>query len=188
MQQNIVIPGFGHEQQTSPYPEVCSAFSQNGDVHFININWQKEKFTDFLKIARQQIVHEEVNNMFGFSFGAMIALIIAGEIKVNNLYLASVSPYFCETLCYLPHEWRKEFGCDLIKDFENYSLTKSLEKINRNTNVSIFIGEEEEEVVREQTKVIKDGFKKINYYRIKSCKHDLSCPNYYRKVIEVINS
>lgn len=92
--------------------------------------------------------------LFGFSLGAMIALIASTKVDVDNLILCSPSGYFKEYISLLSAEdmgWAKEH----LKDFESWSAIEII-KSSKASNGYILAGENELKMWPDFKKWIED--------------------------------
>ena len=95
----FLIPGFKTQITDSFYKELVSYLkSKNYTVQPVPITWNNRTVT---KNAEEFVNYFEknkgkVNYVLGFSYGAVISLIVAERIKLNKLILCSLSPNFKE--------------------------------------------------------------------------------------------
>jgi len=93
----------------------------------IRIDWQRHVMSDYVAQFKQQYQKDqaEKNVVLGFSFGAMIALISAGELRPDKLVLCSLSPYFREDLKKMQATMSKHdasvIGRHRMEDFQQFS-------------------------------------------------------------------
>lgn len=81
-----IIPALGDTPADRPYRKLSKALEEGGfDVVGVNINWYKP-------ISEQTFRVEPDAYVFGFSFGAVIAYLIARKYRCEKVILASTSP------------------------------------------------------------------------------------------------
>ena len=122
--------------------------------------------------------------IFGFSFGAFIAVVIASKRKLLpiDLILCSLSPYFNEDIEYLPENWKKELGDDGIKDFSRYTFPKNLK-----ARTLIFVGEKEHKIVRDRATRAYEAIKgRKSLLVVPNARHDISKNDYAKVVVKAV--
>lgn len=140
-----IIPGNTENEESQPYPKIVEMYKKRGDiVKVLNIDWSQPTLTDFLNEGREFFDHQEddIINIFGFSFGAMMALVYATELQVNELILCSVSPFFKEIIDDLPQEYFDYYSETLMDDFRKYSIEAYVPKLKQK-KLSIMVGQNE---------------------------------------------
>jgi pimeloyl-ACP methyl ester carboxylesterase len=96
-----VIPGFGDSPSGKPYINVRKCFENAGvQCKVVSIRWKYNSVFDYVDqfmITYRPRKNSEVY-IFGFSFGALIALMVSTYINPTKLYLCSLSPFFQEDI------------------------------------------------------------------------------------------
>lgn len=141
----FIIPGFKEKISDKQYVALRKMFVVKGfDVKMVPIVWDRRVMTDwvaqFLDFFQKN--KGKKNMIFGFSFGAMIALITAKDTRPDRLFLCSLSPYFAEDLLKIPNWWKKFMGHRRVTDFAKYSMKSAAKGVSSKTTV--FIGEAEQ--------------------------------------------
>lgn len=185
-----IIPGFTHSTNAKEYKDVAKIFeSREIKTVPIKIHWKYRTMTDYLDEFLSQLKHDQNDEiyLFGFSFGAMIALITAVKIKPRVLILASLSPYFKEDLPKMKTLWKINIGKKRIVDFKNYSFSEIAKKINCQT--ILLAGEKECQKYERLKYRVKDTHKKIKkngLIIIPNAKHDIGQKEYLEVIKNVI--
>ena len=118
-----MIAGFKHAATEPQYEWMRAFFADRGyTVHVPEIDWNNKVMSDYVRQFSEYFGQHksDTNHVLGFSFGAMIALITAPELKPDRLLLCSLSPYFSEDLGTLKPSWEKVLGHRRLSDFENF--------------------------------------------------------------------
>lgn len=185
----IIIPGFGCNGRPE-YKKIASFFKEKGIKPLpLNINWKRTSVSDWfpeaLNFYEQNCKGEEVY-MLGFSFGAMIALLLAQQVKVKKLFVCSLSPYFKEDLPFLKEWWKKSLGKKKIRDFSNLSFSKI--KIPSTTTVYLIKGSLEGAEIDRRFDQAKKKFKPKKSVSIESVNHDISDKKYLETIKNLLIS
>jgi pimeloyl-ACP methyl ester carboxylesterase len=125
------------------------------------------------------------DSLFGFSFGAMVAMVLASRFQFSTLYLASMSPFFRLQLATLPQSWQRSIGTNRVKDFATYDLQRLASTISAST--IFFIGELESQKWPLMLESVEMANRLINTSRIVNVPktgHDLASQNYIRSIAE----
>jgi hypothetical protein len=81
-----IIPGLGERCDESQYQDLAQALEKKGySVHQVNPNWYRPLLEQIFPVEKDAIV-------FGFSFGAIIAYLVAQKYPCKKVLLASLSP------------------------------------------------------------------------------------------------
>ena len=186
-----LIPGLGEKGTELGYKELVVAAKLFGfRVVIIKPDWRVPLMSDLIRRSLRKIDADVKKNkpdhvtIFGFSFGAFIAVIIASKRKLLpiDLILCSLSPYFNEDIEYLPENWKKELGNDRIKDFSKHFFPKGLK-----INTQIFVGKKEWPLIIKRAKLAYKLFVgKKNLILISGAVHDFNKTNYHHVVINKI--
>jgi len=181
-----IIPGFGESIKEKPYSQISSFFIKNGiNPILIKINWKYRVMSNYIKQFKKQAKIKNPNYIFGFSFGAIIALICANEIKPKKLILCSLSPYFKEDLLKLKPSWIKLSGKRQLEDLKNYSFNKISKKIKSKT--ILIYGDKEGKETKIKSREANQKIKNSELIVISNARHDISQKIYLDKIKEVIS-
>ncbi len=182
-----IIPGFTEKVGSKGYRQTIKFFkSKNFKVIPIKISWKHKVMSDYVNQFFCQLSHKKSDEvcLFGFSFGAMIALISAIKIKPKILFLCSLSPYFREDLKFLKESWKNSIGKKRIEDFKKFSIQELTKDITCKT--LLIAGQKEPE---ELHKRVGDAYKKIKkseLFIVSGAKHKISQKEYIEKLHEII--
>ncbi|MBI1968503.1 DUF2235 domain-containing protein [Candidatus Woesearchaeota archaeon] len=183
-----IIPGFGQKTTLLEYQHVMKLFKAcRFQIIPVKISWERKVMSDYLEEFLSQLQYHKNDKvtLFGFSFGAMIALIAAVKIKPKMLFLCSLSPYFKEDLRTLKKSWKNFGGKRRIADFHNFSFDKLAKKVSCKT---ILIAGTKEG--KELLKRVEDAHKKMKNSQlilVKDAKHNFAQKEYLRKLQELIH-
>src|ERR1700733_3584979 len=119
----FLIPGSGEDLESGGYKEILKLYKSRGyEPHFVPIKWNYRTIDDWVKEVNAQMPKKDLENslLSGFSFGAMIALVIAAQTNPKQLLLFSLSPYFKEDFP-LPKHYETWAGKRRIENFKKLS-------------------------------------------------------------------
>lgn len=190
-----VIPGSTESTKKKRYKKALDLFRKKGfRIIEVRIIWKNKTMTDcmnqFLKTKPKKGSY-----VFGFSYGAMIALISASSVKPKTLILCSLSPYFKEDLTATRHVYGKKFDkyCKKhdFEDLKKYSFNKIAKHVKCRT---ILIAGDKETVVSGKNYPLvlnraldaKKRIKNSSLVIIKNGKHDISQKQYHDAIKKVI--
>ncbi len=126
-----------------------------------------------------------VEAIFGFSFGAMMALLLAGRKEFAAVIAASPSPYFRECLPRLPPIAEKMLGKKRMRDFAKFSMTE-VNKI-KSGRIEILVGSDDFPPLIAATKklhrMIADS---ATLTVIPGAPHDLNDSRYLKAAMKVL--
>jgi esterase/lipase len=127
--------------------------SKNYKVVPVDINWKHHTMSKFVReftdLYKQRA--SKHNIIIGNSFGAMVALITAAELKPDKIVLCSLSPFFKEDIPRFHPEEKlyKWFGRRRVDDFRTISAEALAEAINNTKVQSVhFYGEKEKKIYK----------------------------------------
>lgn len=184
-----IIPGFTESTNLKSYQQIIKLFrSKNFKVIPIKISWKNKVMSDYIKEFQKQIQSDKDEKiyLFGFSFGAMIALISAVKIKPKMIFLCSLSPYFREDLPLIKKSWKNIFGKKRIEDFQNFPFNKIAKNIKSKT--ILLVGEKEVDLIKKRIKKAEQKIKNSKLFIIAGAKHDISQKIYLDKIKEIIKT
>jgi esterase/lipase len=143
--------------------------------------------SDYVEEFLGQLSHKKNDevHLFGFSLGAMIAVIAADKIKPKGLLLCSLSPYFKEDLKYVKKSWRDYMGKNRMSDFKNFSFQDLVGKINY--KIVLVVGGREDKTLIKKAKNTHKKVKNSELFII-DAGHDISNKNYKNKIFEISKS
>ncbi|HLD97814.1 MAG TPA: hypothetical protein VI815_00650 [Candidatus Nanoarchaeia archaeon] len=167
-----IIPGFGHSKSNKNYLKISHLFPNTKSI-VININWKNKVFSDYINDTRKQFIHKKSDEVYllGFSFGAIIALMLASKVKPKKLFLCSISPYFSEDIPKMKNSWKSWFGKKRIEDIKKYNFNKITKQIKSNT--IILAGDKEGKQLLLRSKEANKKIKNSKLIIIINGKHNL---------------
>ena len=171
------------------YNKVAVFFEARGiEAIHVEIDWKGGKsgsFADyteqFLKLYKKQ-KNAEVY-MLGFSFGAVVALLVALKIKPKNLILCSLSPFFEEDLKNIKPSWLKWWRKHSIES--NYSFSKLAPSIK--LEAYLIVGDKEHKSCLIRAKDAKKKLLNSHLFIAKGGKHNIGQKEYLETVNRVIS-
>lgn len=129
----FIIPGGGQSVRQKGYKKITRFFKLRGIRPVpAHISWNYRTMSDYIAEFLKQYEAtrgKRVVYLWGFSWGAMIALITALKIKPAMLILCSLSPWFREDLLYVPLRWRKRVGKRRLQEFKQLSFRQVAKQV-----------------------------------------------------------
>ncbi|MFH1364260.1 MAG: hypothetical protein ABIH52_01260 [Candidatus Aenigmatarchaeota archaeon] len=182
-----IIPGFTGNTRLEGYQRVMKYFKSQ-DIRSIpvNISWKYKTMSDYIKQFMNQYkeTRDEVY-LFGFSYGAMIALISSIKINPRKLFLCSLSPFFKEDLRYLKKSWKKRYGKKRLEDFKNFSFNDIAKQIK--CEVVLFAGNKEYQDVLRRVDDASRKFKNNKLIIAKGARHNILQDEYSQTLKQYIS-
>lgn len=172
----VILPGFGETGKEKPYKELAvNAGGKGFDVHIVEIQWNFRTLSQWIKQVEEYMEQKGIvpkqTILFGFSFGAEIALFISNKQTFSKVLLASPSPYFSENLQYIPQESKVFFGVRRIIDFEKYLYT-SVRNL-KSSHVIFFFGENDWDIgIQTSKKIAKKN--DVDFFLVPKSGHELT--------------
>lgn len=185
----FIIPGHTESEHLSQYKKIAASFGKRGYKPVrIHIDWRYRTMSDyidqFLVAARR---HPGDCVILGFSFGAIIAVATAAELKPERLFLCSLSPYFREDLARLPAAWKHMMGKRRMADFASRSFADVARGVR--CPVSLFAGETELRQFPSLDRRVRDAHERLQRSTltvVPDGKHNLAQPQYLAAVQNAI--
>ena len=181
-----IIPGFTEDTNMEGYQRVMKFFKTHNVIPIpVKISWKYKTMSDYVNQFMDQYkeTQDEVY-LFGFSYGAMIALISAIKIRPRKLFLCSLSPFFKEDLKYLKKSWKKLYGKKRLDDFKNFSFNDITKQLK--CEVVLFAGSKEYlDVIRR----VNDASRKLKNSKLiiaKGARHDILQDEYSQSLKQYI--
>ncbi len=190
MKTAIIIPGW-QEETSKHHEEIAQLFHERGyeQVVIHTPNWKKASMKYFVSDFLNTISSDgDAHTLFGFSMGAMIALVVSCTVQVDNLILCSPSGYFKEYMSLFSEEdfaWTAKN----LPDFSAYSSADILDSLRVN-NGYIIAGEKELAEWPDFRQWITDLREKTSwqYSEVTTVGHDIAHVDYMRQIAQVIRS
>jgi esterase/lipase len=183
----FVLPGYGETRRTRGYSEVIKIFKDKDiEVFFVPIDWKDGKTIFEYKQEVKFFINKNSNkddniSALGFSFGSFILSQIAKKIFFKSLYFCSISPYFKDSIKYIPREAKNYFGRRFIRSVSRYLFPNNIK-----SNAYFFIGGNDMPIAIQKTKEYFDkwiGNKKLKI--IPKVEHDISDKKYIEEIKSV---
>lgn len=178
----FIIPGFTHKPTDLAYRRLASFLRSKGfQVVVVKIDWKHRVMSDYVEQFKTLYSKYEPgeNQILGFSFGAVIALISAAELKPRRLFLCSLSPCFKEDLKFVSNNDAKIIGKRRINDFKNYSAIEYAKHVKVPTTV--FCGGSEAKrypALIRRCKQTVNVMKNAHLVMATDAPHDIAYPTY----------
>lgn len=189
MKTAVILTG-RHEPTKERYEPIAQAFRQAGWEQVVTFtpNWNRRNIQAFVAECLQKIPNDnQPLTLFGFSMGAMLALILSSKIATENLVLCSPSGYFKEYEPLLLAEDRK-WAEEYLADFRNWSAKDSISKANVKKGC-ILAGEKELDEWPDFKQWINDLRTQTQWPLsvIPAMRHEIEAENYQKQITDVIS-
>ena len=161
----------------------------------VSIDWKKQSMSSFVN-QFLKIKPAKGSYVFGFSYGAMIAVISARKIKPGMLILCSLSPYFSEdigrTKAVYGKRLDKYHSKKLLDGFKKYRFNRIAKSIECKT---LLLAGDKETIIRGKNRHLvlnraKDAKSRIRNSRliiVRNGKHNIAGKEYDAALRKVIN-
>ena len=180
-----IIPGFGESLKDSPYLELIKYFESKGiKVVFYQPKWKWNTIERWLKDFNKIIDKNYQNNsiILAFSLGAYIAVLSTKFHTFSKLILCSLSPYFSDSIKFIPKIAEKILGTRRYVAFRKQDFPKDAQ-----TPAIFLYGSEEKDLFPNSDKKYYDLWKgKKKRIIILDSDHDISNPNYVREIKKLL--
>lgn len=187
----FIIPGFKEQATAKNYAWLLKFLkTKNYRVVPVPIEWSYKTLSknkigllNFFKKYK-----DEEKHILGFSYGAVLAMMIANEIKPKKLYLCSLSPDFLEDIEFMPIDIKKYIGKKRLLDIKNRSGRELAKLLNIPTIV--FYGEEEGKQFPQLKKRCEETVKLAKNAKlvvVKDAPHQIDFSDYVEAVKEEID-
>lgn len=189
MKKLFVIPGFTKKSSDARYRWIRRDLGDRYDIEFVNIHWKYRVMSDYVEEFKEAYEKRKArtNYVLGFSFGAMTALLSAGDLKPNKLFLCSLSPYFKNDLPYLKDWWNGLIGKHRLKDFKTHDARRAAKATSMPT--TLFIGEKEVEKFPRMKSTYSNALRNLpngTGIIVPDAPHDIAHPNYRSAILKCL--
>jgi len=185
-----IIPGYDGTQHLNNVQLVATLFkSMKVTPVPIKIRWKYRTMSDYLSDLFSQVRANENREMylFGFSYGAMIALLSAPVLQPTRLYLCSLSPYFKEDLILMREQVAiKIIGKKRHAEFKTIEFNALAKTIKCST--TLLAGEKESESVIGITQRAHERIKKARMIIVPHASHNLNHVSYRNTLKEILSN
>lgn len=183
-----IIPGFKHSPKRKIYKDVGNLFKKKKfDVVYVTIDWKYKTISDWIEqFMKNYYGNNSKKYLFGFSYGAVISLLVSIETTVETQILCSLSPYFKEDLPSLFKTWKKNIGKNRVREFEKLEMAKLAPLVK--TRTFLLYGTKEGKFIKKRA---KDTFEKLKTEKylipVDKAKHDIGNEHYLREIEKVVD-
>ncbi len=146
----LIFPGFGHTPSQAEYRSLHRIGTSKGYiVKTCPIEWSRTTMRDWVAQCEFYCKNIDTKNttVVGFSFGAMIATVLAQRHPFKKIILASLSPYFKDDLRFLPVAWKKWLG---VRRRDAFSKTPFLS--HKKVSAVFLVGDKEGALILRRVK------------------------------------
>jgi len=181
MKKLFLIPGYTHKISDKKHRFLLEDLRGKYDIESVRIDWKNHVMSDYVDqfIDQYEKKKAKTNYVFGYSFGAMIALITAKQLQPNKLFLCSITPYFSEDLSSLKTWAKKIVGKRRMDDFQKWSAKKSTKGLTVPTKV--FYGDREGKKypdIKARAEKTSRAIKNSKLIIVPNAPHDITHPDY----------
>lgn len=184
-----LVPGWGEDIKDRNYQAVLDVYEEAGyEPEFVDIDWNYKLIDDWVEEVKGKISKRELENslLSGFSFGAMISLILAAEYaSPQKLFLFSLSPYFAEDIPTLKKSWLAGVGKRKAERFSDLPFMPLAEKVNCPTY--IFVGTKEGKEIENRAMAANIIIKNSRLTIIDTVGHDVTNSRYLNEIKRLLN-
>ena len=182
-----IVPGYGGAAKDPEAKKLVTVFKKHGiKPVIVKIAWKGKKpllFQTYVDQFLKQYKKEkgEKTYILGFSFGAMIAYLTAGQTKPRGLILCSLSPFFEEDFATIPEKWTKWW----TKNYkETFVFKDSSPSVKSKTH--ILLGDKEGPEIMARGKEAQRQISGSTLMVIKGGRHNISQKQYLAELEKLI--
>lgn len=188
MKTVLFIPGFKEDLITRDYKATIKGIESKGyKVKFIPIQWDRTTIIDWIKQA--EAIYEEYDPketiLAGFSYGSMIAFMLATKTNPAELWLFSLSPYFSDDIPKLKQSWKNGIGRQRVDTFSQLDFNKLAKTIHCPT--LIVAGEVENHkypLLKARSETAHKIIKNNQYFIAPDADHDVTDRSYIQVITD----
>lgn len=188
MKVALILPGWQQKMSEKKYQTIVRSFSKQGIKPIsVTISWKRITVKQYAEQVLNEYKFEKGTEVYiyGFSYGAIVALICSLVLKPKVVILSSLSPYFKEDLNRIPKWWKTEAGKNNLRNFEKMKFSDFPKSIAK--KVIIIAGDKEGPEVMYRALVAHEHFKNNQLVIVSKGKHDVGQPEYAEVLKEVIS-
>jgi pimeloyl-ACP methyl ester carboxylesterase len=137
-----IVAGFGESTQEKPYQQIARFARKSGYTVVLHTpTWARGTPSQWIEELETKIAQPGTTNatLFGFSFGAFIAINTATRHSFNRIIACSLPPFFKEDIPDIESSTRAFLGVRRMQDLENYPFPAALR-----TRITLMSGAEED--------------------------------------------
>lgn len=183
MKKIFIIPGFKQKINDTSFLWLKNFLKKNDfEALMFSVDWNYKTMADYVYEFKQfydKNKSKKNNYILGFSYGAVIGLMTANDLKPTKVYLCSLSPDFKEDLINMKPWILKYIGKRRINEIKNRSGREIAKGLG--TSVVIFYGEKEAEKfpdIKKRCEETAHYAKNTKLIVVKNAPHDISHPEY----------
>lgn len=161
-------------QNNHLYEKYLNQFSTSlFNIVCIDLDWNDSISNWISKCEEEITIHinnSDKNYIIGHSIGASVALFLSSIYTFDKVFIYSPSPIFNELISFIDIKGLTQLGKNKIEEIKNkFSLFSIKDKIV--SPIEIYVGENEPEVMRKISFLIKKCLKKTNLTILKNKHH-----------------
>ena len=176
-----VLPGFGESTQDKPYRQIARFAKTVGyDVVMYSPKWSRSTPSDWIAGFRAQLPEKPVGQaiVFGFSFGAHVAINAAKTFPFDRIIACSLPPFFKGDIKDIDADTRAFLGKRRMEDLARYPFPARL-----GTRITLMNGAEEDaEDIVKSDRYFKKWTGEKKRILVDSAEHDLETGDYLKAI------
>lgn len=173
-----ILPGFGDQASSNMYKNVVNYFSTNASCELIPLHWKYNSVGNYLGeiLSYVTIRSDEKIILFGFSFGALLALMVSSIIHPDKLFLCSLSPFFREDITKNKQAIVNTLGKKRSEFLQHISFKRIAEGVS--CPVDLFVGEQESPTVIKRAGEVHLRLRRSTLFIVRQADHNLLNESY----------
>jgi len=183
-----VFPGYRHDITSKPYRALKHLFTRKGyRAVFVRFTWRNGTLTDYLHqfFSQYDSAPGAKIVLFGFSLGAMIALLVATALWPAHIYTCSLSAFFREDLARSNRTTIRTLGIRRWRELQTLSLASLAKTID--TPTDIFVGQKELPAMIACSKRAHHLLTRASLYLVPDTGHSLGSHHYQEAIKQVFH-
>jgi len=196
MKTIFILAGFNlHSDASSPELKALrDGLSQrNYRVVPVPISWMRttpmQYTTKFVDFYREQ--KGDYNIVIGNSFGAVVAVLSASELKPDELFLCSLSPFFKSDIHDKPDSYfERYFGKKRMRELREIDFSHIADQINqRKIKTTIVYGQKEHETsppLVKRARLANKTIKNSRLIELPNSPHSMRDPIYTKELLKLL--
>lgn len=182
-----VLPGFGETTKDKPYRQIATfARSAGYEVVMYSPQWSRAVPSDWLAGFQSILPLNPVGKatVFGFSFGAYVALNAATQFKFDRVIACSAPPFFHADIPDIDDDTREFLGKRRMADLEKYKFPAQLK-----THLTLMNGAEEDaEDIEKSGGYFTQWSGKKKRVLVERAEHDLETGDYLKAIKDALGA
>jgi hypothetical protein len=185
----LIIPGLNQTDSDPGYDSIGIFYKSTGITPvYVNIDWKAVGLAKLSAVAEQiaAMLKDTFTDahifLFGFSFGAVIALKLSQLIHTEQVVVCSMSPLFAEDRIHQIFPFRQILG--IVTDYSSNGLSYSP---NLKTCVYFLYGDHDSFVINNAIiQNRKSSFKCSETTIVENARHDISGRSYLKAIKQIV--